>query len=80
MLRMDGDGERKVREWEMDGGRGQVDYRNFDAAPRPRPSPGLSEHRFSCFAVDFSYIMCIMIFIVEAETTFKEPETWKPEL
>ena len=68
MLRMDGDGERKVREWGMDGGRGRVDYRNFPAARRPRTPPGLSEHRFSYFVVDFSYIICIMIFIVESET------------
>ena len=47
-------------------GRGQTDYRNMAELRRPRPPPGLSEHGFSYFIIDFSSLMCIMIFIVES--------------
>ena len=49
----------------MKRGRGRVDYRNMAKLRRPRPLPGLSEHGFSYFIIDFSSLICIMIFIVE---------------
>ena len=60
--------------WRGSRGRGRADYRNMAKLRRPRPPPGLSEHVFSYFMFDFSSLMCIMIVIVEAETTFKETE------